>query len=342
VVRRVEVDHKLRQSASPTSRVRAPCGSLPDMTLGKCLVTTYITMRNMKIGAFALFIICTLLLSLYKLRRTSLISIPPECLQMEWSSAIQRGILQMHAQSFPDVVVPLVVRPRCRLAVIAAGAERTGSTLQTELAREILSAHGIVPTIFIWNFHLYELESGATIEHANQTLQQIRNATVGINAEDVVIIKSHMFDSRLLHYCHRQIVLTTSRDPIAVARSVKHAGWATKPQDILPILLNALYAQRCWRPFSQYHQIYEEINLDQYTHDLDSIFSRVLRQTRLPPRIVSEIAMKYKAKEANPNVPGLKFNQTASESFEFTESEEDFIRTSVSAHVESQEQPFQP
>jgi len=287
----------------------------------------------MKIGLATAFILGAVTLSWRNFHRNDAIS--AECKEIEWSSAIQRGILQIHAQSFPQIVTPLDVYPRCRLAVIAAGAERTGSTLQTELARELLTARGITPTVFIWNFHLYELESGATVEHANETLQQLKNVTADIQMDDILIIKTHKFDSRLLQYCRNHIVLTTSRDPVAVARSVRHAGWANRPQDILPILLQALDSQRCWGPFSQYHQLYEEINLRQYAQHLDDIFSPALGESNLPPHVVSEIAIKYKAQEANPNVPGLKFNQTASDDINFTKAEEDFIRTVVSTHVQS-------
>ena len=145
---------------------------------------------------------------------------------------------------FPTVLVFAVQRaataPKCRLAMIAAGMPRTGSTLTFKVLKAVLSkltiwkSHGV--QLKYWQWHL----RNSAVPHRGplgdappgsecETRWQLYNeATAKLNSlqeDDVVLIKSHEFDAELLSLCTASIVFTSERDVADIAASKVKLGW---------------------------------------------------------------------------------------------------------------------
>lgn len=172
------------------------------------------------------------------------------------------------------VLKPARYAPKCKLAIIAAGMPRTGSTLMFKVLKAVLSklriwkGHGV--QLKYWQWHLRDsavphrgpLEDAAAGTECNMRWQLYNSTKVqldALNGKHIVLIKSHEFDRELLNLCESSLVFTSVRDVADVAASKIHSGWVRKTpsmtnRDWMAVLAGGIKGDldehQCWIRFA--------------------------------------------------------------------------------------------
>eukprot|EP00039_Didymoeca_costata_P022006 m.3393 g.3393 ORF g.3393 m.3393 type:complete len:428 (-) comp2762_c0_seq2:75-1358(-) len=161
------------------------------------------------------------------------------CRIRNWSERVRTPFYSKVYESKGCTEMPSISAPvgRCKLALIAAGMPRTGSTVTLRMlqkAGKILGLPNFTPLRY-WNMHLRNTyirrisNCSEMVDERNRQNEIINNLT----ADSIVVIKSHEFDETLLRLCKKHIVFLSTRDMGDVALSKYKLGWYTRSDSSL-------------------------------------------------------------------------------------------------------------
>ena len=115
---------------------------------------------------------------------------------------------------------PALSAPKCRLAIIAAGMPRTGSTLTFKVLKAVLSklniwkGHGVQLKYWQWHMRnsavsnrgpLGSAVAGSECEMRWQLYNTTKTKLNNVQEENIVLIKSHEFDAQLINVCKSSV-----------------------------------------------------------------------------------------------------------------------------------------
>jgi hypothetical protein len=163
----------------------------------------------------------------------------------------------------------------CGLAIISAGAPRSGSTAQHSfIQRAVGELRPLRPEITgFWNWHLKANWPQAKAEaHVANTNRRLR-ATTG---ENVVIYKSHSFNRELAQLCGRQLVFTMRRDVFSLALSLGRT-WGVRDQHVVSYISSAFSNYACWAAQPEGKHLREQTVHAHLLADPVGVYHRYLR-----------------------------------------------------------------
>ena len=213
--------------------------------------------------------------------------------------------------------------PNCKLVVIVAGMPRTGSTLLIELVhdavRQALSQSGLkVVNISYWRLDRHLGTKGG--QAVNWRPTELPDDT------DVIVTKTHEYDSEVLGLCERNLVILSSREPAAQVTSVANAFLKTEDGRTCENFewhLKKFEAQaRCWQEAAHFPLkfAYEDFSVSKVTTTISiaTVIETILGIDRVDPDKETVLEFRFPKgfaeAEANPGIPGLrKVQQTEEE-----------------------------
>jgi len=136
----------------------------------------------------------------------------------------------------------------CKLMVVFAGSVRSGSTVNQVLGWEAIN-QGLVGSTSLVNFEywrnsrhlgkkddtsikgiLHQLKTTAqTIPKKDRKNSNHNNSSNNNNAMvDIVLAKTHQYDTELLRICDNNLIITLTRDPVKLLSSAVGARWISR------------------------------------------------------------------------------------------------------------------
>jgi hypothetical protein len=156
----------------------------------------------------------------------------------EHTRRIWHQLLAQNCTELPVLVPPPT--PKCKLALIAAGMPRTGSTMTFKLLRAALTKLGLWQhngtALKYWQWHfktavaadhgpLAGTPGGSECKRRWEIFHASEAQLNQLTTDQIVIVKSHEFDESLLNLCKATIVFTSTRDVAEIASSKIRSGW---------------------------------------------------------------------------------------------------------------------
>lgn len=195
----------------------------------------------------------------------------------------------------------------CKVALIDAGMERTGSTLLASLAASAIVQTGLTHVSLTEAF--WRLDRHVNNRNLNWTLPDIPTET------DVVLFKTHEYDSELANeVCEQSIVLLTNREPLETAMSLVHMfnrEGKLSCDDIYGMLSQGEREHRCWLRKANFPIILGDVTrrkrktvatiariLQQVVGSEDDDMSRYIHD-------YYKFDINHLKQDANPRIPGL-------------------------------------
>lgn len=147
---------------------------------------------------------------------------------------------------------PFPTGAECKLAILSGGMARSGSTMQHSLllsALKALRVHVKMNKYWNWHWHRAKVMSRAEME---STLRHAKHSINALDRKDVVVMKSHDFDPRMLRLCKSYLAFTTHRHPEEMLISAAGAfnGHLFQEHDAVHFLQVATDRQTCWRRYA--------------------------------------------------------------------------------------------
>lgn len=227
--------------------------------------------------------------------------------------------------------IPFPTDLQCKLVVIAAGSARCGSTTQLAYARDALRLLGVPTMTQYWNIHLHfdVIPEDQKTAKGTELSQKLR---IAANQKDLLVMKSHEYDPRLIRLCQHALVLTSHRHPFEKERSMKET-FRNNPNWNIP---EAATPQRCWvnsgsldRVVKVVDQAYEGFKEDPVHSFLEvfvSVEEAVLQAgipTKRPKAIAKELweVIDHLSDEKNPHLPSSRQRQELTEADYWTTDE---------------------
>ena len=240
------------------------------------------------------------------------------CQRRTWASRIaeEGPYRSLCRELFPEMLEqqspPFVTPTRCRLLVIAAGMQRSGSTLQAVLAAKALEFLGVKEySVAYWNYFLHNMANltrDDMLKHHDRQQRLIRSMNNDTNA--IAIFKTHQYDPILLGFCRNQLLLTTHRDLRHTVASIQNAAWASNEKEMADIIDENVGNYECWKMHGPIDVEYGQFGMDQEKNGLivlSSVAAALGMEHRLNFTQWLEIVGHYKRNDANPSIPGGLF-----------------------------------
>lgn len=209
------------------------------------------------------------------------------CSHLSWKNMLKEdAFLQKFATQFPNAVVEHDYSGvDCDVAIIAAGFQRSGSTLQAKLlqtAAHLLNAR-VVDGFWQLHLELWRVGTRETISSREQaeTREYYDNMTRWMKVPDswqmknpmlfnpqrppplVVVMKTHQYDDKLRSLCRNQIVYTARRELEPVVASMKKNHFIETLDDAIISLDMGFKNYACWREYAVAEEwLYEDMLRD--------------------------------------------------------------------------------
>lgn len=251
--------------------------------------------------------------------------------------------MAQNCTDLPALVPPS--RPKCKLALIAAGMPCTGSTVTFKLLRAALiklnlwQHNGTALKYWQWHFKsaaaadhgpLAGVQSGYECARKWDIFQSSNTQLSHLKEGSIVIVKSHEFDESLLNLCETTVVFTSARDVAEIASSKIRSGWL--PQTVgmsKPELVSELAAgitgdieeHSCWRHAAarNVNVLFSEVsNCGWYLIRIASIVAQALPLGAIDPQRLKKLKLaEFEAwcSAADMN-PEMKSTRTSSFAFD--------------------------
>lgn len=163
-------------------------------------------------------------------------------------------------------------KTKCHLAIIAAGAPRSGSTLQNEIARRaatILVKHSGTLRLRNAGYWMPHVHSNSR-DVARRYIETSQKEIVVWDDKTVLLVKTHDFDRNLLTLCTNYIVLTTYRDPVNMISSFVRRSWISNSsvEQMCIIAKHAMTRHLLWSSYANVNSKYERVCI----HNISIIF----------------------------------------------------------------------
>eukprot|EP00055_Hartaetosiga_balthica_P007058 m.23783 g.23783 ORF g.23783 m.23783 type:complete len:313 (+) comp5585_c0_seq1:129-1067(+) len=185
----------------------------------------------------------------------------------EWSfTSFENGTSFLHPELARKYPFPSsLMKEKCGLVVVCAGAPRSGSTLQFGIV------HEVTKTLVMLGGRLGGLHS---FHNAGYWMQHVHNnnEAMGIQFEktirrkinewdrnSIIIVKSHDFDEALLTLCNNYVAFTTYRDPLDVMASYVRRNWIsnTAVNTMCSSVAHILNRHATWARYASINTKYE-------------------------------------------------------------------------------------
>lgn len=204
----------------------------------------------------------------------------------------------------------------CKVAVIDAGLPRTGSTLLSLLVEDAMEQ--LTDVFGSGNYARRVVDLGYWRYDRHREGSYSWSISDIPEGTDIVTVKSHEYDSELARLCERSLVLLTSREPMAMAVSMRHAGWVNPNCDkIFSQILASEGRHRCWYRAANVPLVFE---YEDVSRSKKAVVAAIASELAVALGIEDEaknikfsFGQNYRQKEANPGISGLRSSESERE-----------------------------
>ena len=203
---------------------------------------------------------------------------------------------------------------RCELAVVVAGAPRTGSTLLTRITEdclERLSKHLNVKYKSIGYWRYVRHIKGSPEEDMESMVKVLDSIEPDVQ---VLVLKSHEYDPEIFKLCQKTLVITSTKDTRQLLKSAIGAKWIRQNNctQLRTFLQHVLHDHRCWQRYAQLRFHYntyasaKRITAISIMTKLAEILNLAEATLIADDGPLSSFPVEYMQEDANPTIPGGK------------------------------------